>query len=144
MINYQDYWNKERSHTGIGMNDRTPEEVLKQQGLIGVDRLLQFPVLILEDSLMQLRKCNSVVEFEAYAIQNPEIIQKSQTCQKTRRNIEDQFNFPFDAHNVLACITRFGKNYCTSTVLCTTFSLPKRFVAVTMIVPLPGKSVISF
>ena|SRR5438132_876989 len=101
VINYQDYWNKERSHTGIGMNNRTPEEVLKQQGLTGVDRLLQFPVLILEDTISQLRKCNSMVEFEAYAVQNPEIIQKSQTCQKTRRNIEDQFNFPFNAQNVL-------------------------------------------
>ena len=101
VINYADYWNKKRQHTGIGMNNRTPEEVLKQQGLIGVDRLLQFPVLILEDTIPQLRKCNSVVEFEAYAVQNPEIIQKSQTCQKTRRNIEDQFNFPFNAQNVL-------------------------------------------
>ncbi|MBU3978964.1 hypothetical protein KKE68_04670 [Patescibacteria group bacterium] len=101
VINYADYWNKERPHTGIGMNNRTPEEVLKQQGLIGVGRLLRFPVLILEDTIMQLRKCNRVIEFEAYAVQNPEIIQKSQTCQETRRNIEDQFYFPFDAQNVL-------------------------------------------
>ncbi|MDP3987934.1 MAG: hypothetical protein Q8P80_02210 [Candidatus Levybacteria bacterium] len=101
VINYQDYWNKERPHTGIGMNNRTPEEVLNQQGLLGVNRLLQFPVLILEDSILQLRKCNSVVEFEAYALQSPEIIQESQTCQKTRRIIEDRFYFPFDAHNVL-------------------------------------------
>lgn len=101
VINYADYWNKQRPHTGIGMHNRTPEEVLKQQGLMGVDRLLQFPVLILEDAIMQLRKCNSVVEFEAYAIQNPELIQKSQTCQKTRRIIEDRFYFPFNAQNVL-------------------------------------------
>ncbi len=101
VINYQDYWNRQRPHTGIGMNNRTPEEVLRQQGLIGVNRLLEFPVLILEDSIMQLRKCNSVVEFEAYAIQNPVLIQKSQTCQKTRRIIEDRFYFPFDAQNVL-------------------------------------------
>jgi hypothetical protein len=101
VINYQDYWNRQRQHTGIGMNGRTPEEVLKQQGLIGVNRLLEFPVLILEDSIMQLRKCNSVVEFEAYALQNTDTIQKSLTCQKTRRIIEDRFYFPFNAHNVL-------------------------------------------
>ncbi|MGH2613180.1 MAG: hypothetical protein ACRDFB_09075, partial [Rhabdochlamydiaceae bacterium] len=88
VIAYADYWNKQRPHTGHGMHNRTPEEVLKQQGLLGVDRLLQFPVLILEDAIMQLRKCTSVIEFEAYAIQNPERIQKSQTCQKTRRVIE--------------------------------------------------------
>lgn len=101
VINYVDYWNKERPHTGIGMNRRTPEDVLKQSGLTGVDRLLKFPTLILEDSIMQLRKCTSIVEFEAYAIQNPQLIEKSQTCQKTRRNIEDQFNLQFDAQNVL-------------------------------------------
>ena len=101
VIAYADYWNKKRPHTGIGMRKRTPEEVLKKQGLVGVDRLLQFPVLILEDSIKQLRDCARIVEFEAYALQNPDLIQKSQTDQKTRRNIEDQFNFPFDAQNVL-------------------------------------------
>lgn len=101
MIEYADYWNKRRPHTGIGMHKRTPEEVLKQSGLIGVDRLLNFPTLILEDVIIQLRNCTQIVEFEAYAIENPEIIQKSQTCQKTRRTIEDQFNFPFNAQNVL-------------------------------------------
>jgi hypothetical protein len=101
VIDYADYWNKERPHTGIGMTKRTPEEVLKQSGLLGVDRLLNFPTLILEDTIKQLRDCTQIVEFEAYAIQNPELIRKSQTCQKTRRNIEDQFNFPFDAQNVL-------------------------------------------
>jgi hypothetical protein len=40
VINYQDYWNRQRPHTGTGMNSRTPEEVLMQQGLIGVTRLL--------------------------------------------------------------------------------------------------------
>lgn len=111
VINYQDYWNKERGHTGIGMNNRTPQEVLKQQGLIGVYRLLQFPVLILEDSIMQLRKCNSVVEFEAYAIQNQQIIQNSQTDQKTRRIIEDRFYFPFDAHNVCHSTIEMSPQY---------------------------------
>jgi len=101
VIDYADYWNKRRPHSGIGMNHRTPEEVLKQQGFVGVDRLLEFPVLILEDAIQRLRDCNRVVEFEAYAKQNPLLIQKSQFCQKTRRAIEDQFHFPFDAQNVL-------------------------------------------
>lgn len=101
VIAYADYWNTKRPHTGIGMQKRTPEEVLKQQGLVGVDRLLQFPVLILEDAITNLRKCTSIVEFEAYAIQNPHLIQQSLTDQKIKRNIEDQFNLPFDAQNVL-------------------------------------------
>lgn len=106
VINYADYWNLKRPHTGIGMRNRTPAEVLKQQGLIGVDRLLQFPVLILEDTIMQLRKCTNIIAFEAYALQNPDLIQKSLTCQKTRRIIEDQFDFPFDAQNVLTYYLR--------------------------------------
>lgn len=101
VIDYADYWNKRRPHTGIGMNKRTPEEVLKQSGLLGIDRLLNFPTLILEDTIKQLRDCTQIVEFEAYAIQNPHLIHKSITCQKTKRNIEDLFNLPFDAQNVL-------------------------------------------
>jgi predicted DNA-binding protein YlxM (UPF0122 family) len=30
VIDYVDYWNRERPHTGISMNRRTPEEVLRQ------------------------------------------------------------------------------------------------------------------
>ena len=101
VINYVDFWNRKRPHTGIGMNKRTPEEVLRQSGLTGVDRLLKFPTLILEDTIAQLRDCTKIVEFEAYAKQNPHLILKSRTDQKTRREIEDQFNFPFDAQNVL-------------------------------------------
>src|SRR5262249_39856258 len=84
VVNYIDFWNRERHHTGKGMKNRTPEEVLKRSGLTGVDRLLKFPTLILEDAIMQLRECNSIVEFEAYATQNPALILKSQIDQKTR------------------------------------------------------------
>lgn len=101
VIEYSDFWNRKRTHTGIGMNKRTPEEVLKHSGLLGVDRLLNFPVLILEDVISKLRECNQIVEFEAYARQNPKIIAKSINCQKTRRIIEDRFSIPFDAQNVL-------------------------------------------
>jgi len=101
VIDYVNYWNKERPHTGIGMKKRTPEEVLIQSGLPGIERLLQFPTLILEDVITQLRKCTSIVEFETYALQNPALIQKSQTDQKTKRIIEDRFYLPFDAQNVL-------------------------------------------
>jgi putative transposase len=121
VISYQDYWNKQRPHTGIGMNNRTPQEVLIQQGLIGVNRLLNFPVLILEDSILQLRKCNGVVEFEAYALQNPEIIQKAVTCQKTRRIIEDRFYFPFNAHNVLTYYHGRGSKALSLLVLANTY-----------------------
>ncbi|MGI0011418.1 MAG: hypothetical protein ACREAE_08465 [Nitrosopumilaceae archaeon] len=101
VIEYAEYWNRRRPHTGIGMNNRTPEQALKAQGLVGVDRLLQFPVLILEDSICQMRRCNQPIEFESFAREHPAVIQKSLTCQKTRRDIENQFSLHSDAQNVL-------------------------------------------
>lgn len=98
---YQHYWNFERSHSGIGMDNHTPFEILKQSGIIGAEKLLRFPVLILDDVIDALRTCTRPVEFEYFARTNPDCIQKSQTCQKTRRDIEDKFSLPFDAQNLL-------------------------------------------
>ena len=98
---YQHYWNFERSHSGIGMNNHTPFEILKQSGVVGAEKLLRFPVLILDDVIDALRACTKPVEFEHFAKMHPDQIQKSITCQKTRRDIEDEFSLPFDAQNVL-------------------------------------------
>lgn len=101
VTDYQYYWNFQRPHSGIGMNNRTPYEVLKQSGILGAERLLKFPVLILEDVIEQLRRCNRDIEFESFAIEHPAAIQKSLTCQKTRRDIENRFLLQSDAQNVL-------------------------------------------
>jgi hypothetical protein len=98
---YLYYWNYQRPHSGIGMNNRTPFEVLKQSGLIGAEKLLSFPVLILEDVIDALRKCMLPIEFEAYAKTHPEQIQKSQTDQKIQRDIENRFYLSTNAQNVL-------------------------------------------
>jgi hypothetical protein len=98
---YQYYWNFERHHSGIGMHDRTPYEVLKASGLTGAKRIAQFPVLILDDVIDAMRECTRTLEFEYYARTHTELIQKSQTDQKTRRIIEDKFFLPIDVHNVL-------------------------------------------
>ena len=101
VTDYQYYWNFQRPHTGIGMNNRTPFEVLKQSGLLGAEKLLKFPVLILEDVIAAIRLSNKPIEFAHFAKTHPEQIQKSQTCQKTKREIEDTFSLPFDAQNLL-------------------------------------------
>ncbi len=98
---YLSYWNYERPHSGIGMHNRTPSEVLKQSGLVGIEKLLSFPVLILEDVIEALRRCILPLEFASFATAHPAAIQKSLTDPKTRRDIEDQFSLPFDAQNVL-------------------------------------------
>jgi hypothetical protein len=98
---YQHYWNFERGHSGIGMNNHTPFEILKKSGVVGAERLLQFPVLILDDVIDALRVCTKPIEFEYFAKTNPDRVQKSITCQKTKRDIEDKFSLPFDAQNLL-------------------------------------------
>lgn len=98
---YLYYWNYQRPHSGIGMNNRTPFEVLKQSGLVGAEKLLSFPVLILEDIIDALRQCTLPIEFETYAKAHPQLIQKSQTDQKIQRNIENRFLLSSNAQNVL-------------------------------------------
>jgi hypothetical protein len=53
---YQYYWNFERVHSGIGMHGRTPFEVLQQSGITGAGALMEFPVLILDDCVLQLQR----------------------------------------------------------------------------------------
>lgn len=98
---YQSYWNTYRPHSGIAMDGCTPYEVIQASGLTGVSTLLSFPTLILESAIDHLRMCNRPIEVAAYATGHPEIIQKSITCLKTRRNIEDRFYLPSNAQNVL-------------------------------------------
>lgn len=47
---YQSYWNTERYHSGKGMENRTPLEVLQDCELFGARRLIKYPTLILEDN----------------------------------------------------------------------------------------------
>jgi hypothetical protein len=98
---YQSYWNQYRPHSGIGMDNHTPSEVMQATGLAGVDALCHFPTVILDHAIDHLHICNRVIEFAAYATAHPEIINKAKTCLKTRRNIEDRFYVPTDAQNVL-------------------------------------------
>lgn len=106
--NYSYYFNFLRPHTGIAMNGRTPFGVIKDSGLIGVNRLKEFPVLILDEVIDSLRKLIQPLLFEHLAQENPELIQKAQVCQKTKRNIENKFPFLFDAQNVLTYYLLFN------------------------------------
>ena len=98
---YLYYWNYQRPHSGIEMHNRTPFEVLKQSGLVGAEKLLTFPVLILEDVIDALRRCTLPIEFEAYTKAHPELILKSQTDQKIQRDIQSRFLLSTSAQNVL-------------------------------------------
>ena len=98
---YLYYWNYQRPHSGIGMQNRTPYEVLSQSGLVGAQKLLTFPVFIIEEVLDALRKSTLPLEFEAYATAHPQLIQKAQRDQKIQRDIENKFLLSTNAQNVL-------------------------------------------
>ena len=59
---YKIYWNSQRSHSGLGMNKMTPVEKLKSRGLKGAKRLLDFPTMLLEDTIGELRKGTEVLQ----------------------------------------------------------------------------------
>jgi hypothetical protein len=62
--NYGYYWNFQRTHSGIGMNDRTPFEVLQQSGILGAEQLMSFPVLLLDRQIDTLRRCTEPLLFK--------------------------------------------------------------------------------
>lgn len=101
VTDYAFYWNTERPHSGINMNDQTPYEVVKQSGLLGTEKLMVFPTLILDDVINELKMCTKSVVIDAYAREHPDIMRKMATCLKTRRDIESKFFLPTDAQNVL-------------------------------------------
>ncbi len=49
----------------VGMDDRTPYEVLSQTNLPHPERLLQFPVMILEEHIHTIRKTIDSLLFQA-------------------------------------------------------------------------------
>lgn len=98
---YSHYWNFIRHHTGYGMHNCTPYEVLQKSGLVGIEKLLTFPVLILDDVINGLRTCNRIIEFDQFVHAYPEVVRKSLTDQKLKRKIEDRFYLSSHAQNVL-------------------------------------------
>ena len=97
---YLYYWNAQRPHSGIGMNDRTPLEVLIDSGLINPHRLLNYPTMILEEDIHTLSDITNVIELESYLKENHKSVNKFD--QKQMRNLKLKFPFLFkSAQNVL-------------------------------------------
>lgn len=109
--NYALYWNVLRHHTGIGMQERTPYQVVEQSGLTGVSRLKQFPVLILDEVIDPFMNCIQPLLFEQFAKTHPDLILKASSDPKTKRNLEFKFPFLLDAQNLLTYYQK--KEQCT-------------------------------
>jgi len=109
---YSYYWNAERPHSGIGMDDRTPLEVLIDSGLVKPQRLLNYPTIIFEDNIFALSDITNVVELKSYLINYFNSKKKKNIGQKKIENLK--YKFPFIeqfAQKVLTPYLRFFKQY---------------------------------
>ena len=59
------YYNFDHGSSGVGMDDKTPYEVLSSTSLPHPEHLLQFPVMILEDNIDTLRQTVDSLLFQA-------------------------------------------------------------------------------
>lgn len=98
--NYKTYWNTKRSHSGKGMNGRTPLEVLLQTKLIGAMMLDRIPVLILDKHIYTLQECVTPLLF-AGDIAREEEKTKFPVDQKKLYDLKTKYLFTHDAQNVL-------------------------------------------
>ena len=99
---YAFYFNAQRSHSGIGMNGRTPLRVIKDSGIIGAERLLDFPVLIMEKNINDLRACTQTVELAAEKDRYFKKFGSYKMDQKTFCDLKTRLNFlDQSAQNVL-------------------------------------------
>jgi hypothetical protein len=101
VTDYAGYWNTQRPHSGIGMDDQTPYEVMKQSKLLGVEKLLAFPTLILDDVINEIKVCTQSVVVDAFLNEYPELMKKVSVDPKIRRDLELRFFLPTNAQNVL-------------------------------------------
>lgn len=101
---YVYYFNFERGHSGIAMNDRTPFEVLTQSGICGANQLMKFPVVVLEDEIETLRNLTDQVLFQSELLQKHGSLSDNQQLNpKTFIDISSKYDF-FDnpsAQNLL-------------------------------------------
>jgi putative transposase len=99
--NYGIYWNTGRSHGGIGMNGRTPIEVIQQSGLMGAGRLEQIPVLILDHHLNTLQECITPLLFTSDIRTTEQKKQQKILDMKTLYDLKSKYFFTEDAQKVL-------------------------------------------
>ena len=59
------YYNFDHGSSGVGMDDKTPYEVLSSTNISNPERLMQFPVMILEDNINVIRQTVDSLLFQA-------------------------------------------------------------------------------
>ena len=118
--NYFHYFNFQRVHTGIGMNKRTPAEVLLHNGVTGVAKLMQFPVIVLEDEVKTLREMTDQFLLYADIQQKQNDLKANKVKTKSNKSLDQKtlldlclkYDF-FDSKFAQKVLTyyRWGKNW---------------------------------
>ncbi len=62
---YSTYFNYLRAHSGHGMDGKTPYELLQSKGVYQAASLLKLPVLILEDSIAQIKQATEWLRLQS-------------------------------------------------------------------------------
>jgi len=83
---FHHYFNFLRPHSGICMNNNTPFEMIKQTNFINTEKLMTFPIMILEDHIHTIRKTTDILlynsELKHLDCQNPSLKKKIDLAQK--------------------------------------------------------------
>ena len=102
-VNYAHYFNCQRPHSGIGMKNRTPLEVLKNSGITALNAFKEFPTLLLEDDISDVLQATEPIKLLKTLHSIPKsrgLLQSG--CQKFIKNLESRNLFPTkNAQNVL-------------------------------------------
>ena len=90
-VNYSHYFNCQRPHSGICMNNRTPLEVLRESGITALQAFTQFPTLLLEDDIGMVLQSTMPIKLLKTLHNTPYSRGKLQSgCQKFIKTLESR------------------------------------------------------
>ena len=99
---YVKYFNGTRSHSGKNMKGMTPLEKLKACGIYNANVVLEFPTMILEKHIKDIKKTNEIIRLNAILEEYKIKYKTIHFDQKTITKIKNQFvHLSESAHNVL-------------------------------------------
>lgn len=90
--NFYFYFNFQKPHTGHNMFNRTPYEALRDTKLPNPEKLINFPVMILEDHIETLRK---TTEFLLFKSELKQAQQKSNEKLSLKQTIDTSIKYSF-------------------------------------------------
>ncbi len=101
------YYNFDHGSSGVGMDDKTPYEVLSSTGIMNPERLMQFPVMILEDNIDMIRQTVDSLLFQA-ELKQKELKLSSQLTIKQIISTANKYHFFDDFAQKVLTQYRFG------------------------------------